>query len=402
MITEEKSRWARKRSWAEINLDRLEENISLIKAHLSPGTMLMAVIKADAYGHGDAVTAPVMQEAGADWFGVSDLQEGICARKNGITKPILIFSPIEIEYISTAVKNNLTLTISSYEYGVEVNNKAKELGITVKGHVKLDTGMNRLGLLVDGEHIEKNLPDMIKLYSLSNLDITGTYTHFATSDCTEPELVAYKEKQFARFTRALDKLEKAGVDPGIRHCANSGAILCDKNYHLDMVRAGIIMYGNIPGPRCVGVLDLKPVMHIKTKITNIKTTAPGEYVSYGGTYKTDRATEIATVSIGYADGYHRLLSNHGKMSVNGSVIPVIGTVCMDQLMLDVTGVNAKVGDVVTVVGDNTPIDWTSLGAMARTINYELTCAVGRRMSRIYIRNNMDVAEINYLAKDNFE
>lgn len=398
MTNYNESQWYRKRGWVEVNLNNLEHNVKVIKSHLGSDTKFLSVVKADAYGHGEETITHELEKIGTDYFGVSELEEALAIRRHGITTPILIFYPVPVEYAQAVYENSLCSTVADYNYALKLNEKAKELGITLDVHLKLDTGMGRLGIKVDDKSFEESIKLIEKLYELSNLSFKGIFTHFAVADRLEENFIKHKEKQYANYIRTLNYLADKGIDVGIRHCANSAATLSDTDYHFDMVRAGIIIYGLSPGPRCDNVLDLKPTMEMFTRITHVKQVNQGETISYGCIFTADKPTKVATLGFGYADGCHRTLSGKMEVLINGQRAKQIGTICMDQMMIDITGIDAKIGDKVTIVGKDgeESITWDTLAQQAQTISYELISCVSRRTPRIYIKDGKDVGFLNYL------
>ncbi|MEG2259685.1 MAG: alanine racemase, partial [Oscillospiraceae bacterium] len=334
-----------KRTWAEINLDNLEYNYKLIRALLSPGTKFMAVVKADAYGHGSAPIAQTLERCGADWFGVSNINEAIALRKAGITKKILILGHTPVENVRQLFDFDITQTLLDFDYGQRLAQAAEQAGVVVDAHIKLDTGMTRIGFQVGTA--EDIITDIARLYYLPSLKITGIFTHFAAAD--EPGSIGreFTKAQHRRFMSVCDELRENAYNLDI-HCCNSAATLIYPEYHHDMVRPGIILYGQSPNGRPIKNFPIRPVMTLKTVVSLVKTVREGEKISYGCTYETKGEMRVATVPVGYADGYPRALSNRGKASVNGKLVPIVGRVCMDQMMLDVSGVDVSEGDTVTL------------------------------------------------------
>ena len=366
-----------RRTWAEIDLDAVRHNLTVIRSLLSPGCRLMAVVKADAYGHGVARVARIYDEMGVGWFAVSNLEEALQLRRLGLSQRILILSYTPPEAAKTLAAENITTAAVSLEHAVALNGAAAAAGVTLTVHIKVDTGMGRVGLRQDGE--------IAALCRLPHLKAEGIFTHFATAD-TEDE--AYTRAQFAAFTAHLAAAEQAGIRFELRHCCNSAATLRYPEMHLDMVRPGIVLYGCTPD----GSADprLRPVMTMKTSVSQVKTIGAGDSVSYGRTFRAAGPMTLATVPIGYADGYSRLLSNRAVMLVNGRRAPVRGNVCMDQTMLEVTGIpGVEAGTGVTVFGPELPVE--ELAAVAGTISYEFLCLVGKRVPRVYWQDGRIVA-----------
>ena len=388
----DKKEWFRKRSWAEVNLDNLENNMQIVRKMIGNDCKIMGVVKSDAYGHGDEIIAPELERLGADWLGVSEIEEGLVLRRCGITKPILNFTGIPVEYASIAVEADITTILPGFEYAVKLNEHCAQNSIIMKAHFSIDTGIGRLGFQTSDDKFDKTIEQIKEVMSFKNLDITGMYTHYAYVGNPKKEALEYTELQYNRFNRVLDALKLAGINIPLVHTCNSAATFTDKNFHFDLVREGINLYD---GPQELG---FKPVMSLKSKVTHLKEIAVGEKVSYNCIFTAERPTKVATVSLGYGDGYHRHMSGKAKAIVSGVKVPVIGSICMDQMMLDVTDVPAvEVGDTVTIVGrdhDN-EITWTDLAGWADTINYEMTCGITRRIPRIYMRDGKDVEYIAY-------
>ena len=388
-----------RRTWADISLDAIEYNFKKIKTHVG-SAMVMAVVKADAYGHGDRMTAPFLEEAGADWFGVSNLGEALGIRESGVTKPILIFGNTPSQCVSELAKWNVTQAAYSYEYAKKLSDEAVRLGVTVDVHLKFDTGMGRLGFVCSEDNFDLAIDEAEKTARLPGLRVTGSFTHFASADEPDEDGVAYTKMQFSRFCRACDALKARGVDVGIRHCCNSAAVLCFPEMHLDMVRPGIILYGLYPAAQeeITCRMKLKPAMELRTVVSLVKDYEKGGCISYGRRFTAPEDMKIASTAIGYADGYHRLLTNKGRMIVRGKYAPVVGSVCMDQTMLDVTGIpDVAEGDVVTVFGQDgdAVVSADEVAALAGTINYEIICALARRVPRCYYLRGENIHNFDY-------
>ena len=389
------------RTWAKIHLDRMAHNIREIRGRLRPGCKLMSVIKADGYGHGDEFTARLMEKCGVDWFGVSNIEEGLSLRKLGIQKPILIFGVTPASMAGCLAQQNMTQAIFSLEYAQSLSAAARSAGVKVQSHLKLDTGMGRIGFPCEEPTFCEAVDQMCCAAALPGLEITGAFTHFSVADELSPSSVDYTKAQFDRFVRSCGMLEERGISLPLKHCCNSAGMLQYPAFQLDMVRPGIIQYGLYPSEeiRQSVSIDLRPAMELKTVISQVKTIRPGDSVSYGRIYTASRETTIATVAIGYADGYHRQLSNNAYMLVRGRQAPVVGRICMDQLMLDVTGIEGVMaGDVVTVFGQDgealLPVE--EIARRVGTINYEIVCNIGRRVPRAYYQGEECVGVVDYL------
>lgn len=388
-----------KRTWAEIDLDAITHNYHAIRGSLSADCRLMAVVKADAYGHGDIYVAQTLQDAGADWFGVSNLEEAIRLRQAGITRPMLILSYTPPEEAANLSRYDITQTVISGEYAAALNKAAAQANVTVAVHIKLDTGMSRVGFFYHHEQVDAaTIDEVAAVCELSHLTAQGIFTHFATADEQDGE--AATRRQHALFTDAVARLEQRGFTFALKHCANSAATLRFPDLHMDMVRPGIILYGLAPAPWMKGLLPLVPAMSLKTVVSLVKDVPAHTCVSYGHTYRTEKPARIATVPIGYADGYPRSLSNAARMAVEGQFVPLIGRVCMDQCLLDVTDVpTVTEGMTVTVFGRDgdavLPVE--EVAALWGAINYEAVCLIGKRVPRIFYRGGVLIGKQGYLA-----
>ncbi len=367
---------------AEINLDNIAYNIKQIKSIVNKDTKIMAIVKADGYGHGAVETAKTCLYNGADFLGTAMSDEGVELRKNNIFVPILILGYTIDSKLEEVVEYELTQTIFSFETAKKLSETAKRLGKTAYIHIKLDTGMGRIGFKPNDETI-KTIVDISKL---DNIKITGLFTHFATADEKDKSFTVL---QFNRFKYVSDKLKELGFKDIICHVSNSGAILDMPELNLDMVRAGIIIYGLYPSDEVKKIIDLKPAMSIKTHVSFVKQTEENTSISYARSYFTDKKTKIATIPVGYADGYSRLLSNKARVIINGCYAKQVGNICMDQFMTDVTEIeNVKENDEVILMGKYNDLEITAeeLASVQGTINYEFICGVGKRVPRVYIKN----------------
>ena len=387
-----------RRTWAQINLDAVNNNIQQIKSIISPSAKLCATVKADCYGHGYAHTAAEMSEAGADWFAVSNLAEALQLRRVGIVKPVLILGYTPPDKAAQLVYNDISQAVFSSEYALALSENAVKNGVTVRAHIKIDTGMSRIGFLYHDSVDDYPVIDEIeRVCSLPGLHPEGIFTHFSSADCADGE--AFTRIQYDLFLSAVDRLEARGIAFSIRHCSNSAAILDYPEMNLDMVRAGIILYGLYPSQSVSRRIKLLPVMELKSFISMIKTVPPDTPVSYARTYHSLKESVVATVPIGYADGYPRLCSNKTSMLVNGRRARVIGNVCMDQTLIDVTGIpDVKAGSQITVFGSDNgaflPVE--EICAAGGLINYELICALSRRVPRVYIKNDEIIETTDYM------
>ena len=382
-----------KRTWAEVDLDAIAHNIKEIRKITNPNAKIMAVVKADAYGHGFLEVAKTLLENGADRLAVAVLQEGKQLRSRGVTVPILILGASGEEAVEDLINFDITPSVFAYEFAKALSYEAERKEKVTKIHIKIDTGMSRIGFLA-GEDNEEIVDEIIKISKLPYIEIEGIFSHFATSDEYDK---SYTLLQYGRFMDVCNRLEEKGLNIPIKHICNSAGIMMYPEMHLDMVRPGVILYGMYPSDEVdKSRLDLIPAMTLKSTITHIKEVEPGRGVSYGKEYITDKKTKIATVPIGYADGYLRKLAKHGKMIVDGVKVPIIGRICMDQCMIDVTNVhNIDKGDEVIIFGrEGVTVD--DLAEWLETINYEVSCVIGKRIPRIYTKDGKAVKVLNYL------
>ena len=369
-----------KRTWAEISLSNIRHNYEAIRASLPAGCRFLGVVKADAYGHGALPVSRLLQEAGADYLAVSCLDEALELRDGGITMPILILGHTPPEYTGLLIEKDLTQTISALAKAKEYSAAASTLGKTLRVHIKLDTGMSRLGFLCAGDYFDIGVGNVIASCKLPFLEPEGIYTHFAVSDEPGEDNEAYTRAQFKLFCDVIDAVgARGGIRFPIRHCANSGAVVHYPEMALDMVRPGLLLYGY--GDE-TGRLGLKPCMRLVTTVSTIKHYEAGTSVSYGRRFETQRHTRMGVLAIGYADGLPRILSNKCSFAVPGGHAPQRGSICMDMCMLDLTEQpQVAVGDEVEIFGEHNDIE--TLAREAGTISYELLCAVSKRVPRVY-------------------
>lgn len=377
---EEKEAIKKDRAWIEINLENLENNINEIKKNIRSQTKIMAIVKANAYGHGMINIAKKLNEIGIEDFAVATLAEGIKLRENNIRGNILILGYTDIKDIEYVNKYNLIQTIVDYEYALKIN-KIK-LNEKIKTHIKINTGMNRIG---EGfENIEK----IVQIYQMENIKVLGIFSHLSVSDSLDEKDVKFTENQINNFFSCIDKIRSYGYNVGATHLQASYGILNYPEIKCDYVRPGIIMYGNYStkGDNTKIKINMKPVLSLKAHITSVKQIKKGEAVSYGRTYIAEETKKIATVCVGYADGYPRSLSNKkAKVLVNDEYAEIIGRICMDQLIIDVTNLkNIKQGDIVTLIGQEKEILAEELSYKAETITNDLLCRLGDRPERINI------------------
>ncbi|NCB51835.1 MAG: alanine racemase [Clostridia bacterium] len=366
-----------KRTWAEISLDNLEHNYREIRKKLPEGCRFAGLCKANAYGHGAVRTARRLEEIGAEYLAVSCYEEAAQLREGGIELPILMLAPSPAFLASEIARIGAEQALGDIDCARAMNAELSGTGHTLRAHLKLETGMGRTGFAVDAPETASELAELL---SMPNIEVIGVFTHFAVSDeMGDP----FTETQFKKFTEAVDKLENdTGKSLGIRHCANSGAVVNYPWMALDMVRPGLLLYGLYPAAE-KGGLDLRPVMELKTRVCEVTRHKKGDTVSYGRIFTCDRDMTIAVVPIGYADGLHRVLSGKMEVLLNGRRTKQVGRICMDMCMLDVTEMpGVRVGDVATVFGAGISAD--EQAAKAGTISYELLCAVSPRVPRVYI------------------
>ena len=369
-----------KRTWAEISLENIRHNYNAIRGAIPDGCRFLGVVKADAYGHGALRVSQMLESAGADYLAVSCLDEAIELRDGGITMPILILGHTPHEYTKTLIDNNITQTVTCLAKALEYSADAAALGRKLRIHIKLDTGMSRLGFLVEGDHFDEGVDNVIRSCSLPGLEPEGIFTHFAVSDEDGADNESYTRAQFKLFTDVIDAIEKrGGVKFAIRHCANSGAVVNYPEMCLDMVRPGLLLYGY---GDTRGRLGLLPCMRLVTTVSTIKFYEKGTCVSYGRRFVTERRTRMGVLSIGYADGLPRLISNKCSFYTADGFVPQRGSICMDMCMAELTDApNVEVGSEVEIFGKHNSI--LALAAAAQTIPYELLCAVSKRVPRVY-------------------
>ncbi len=375
---------------AQIDLDAFDHNVKEIQKKIGPDTGLMGVIKTNAYGHGAVILAGELERLGASWLAVACVEEGIELRKHGIRLPVLVLGFTAPDQYEDLIEYEITPAVFSLDMARAMDETAKEAGKVLPVHIKVDTGMGRIGYAPTRESAE----EIYKISQLAHIQVEGMFTHFACADMEDEAYKSITRQQFDRYCQMEQWLEDMGLYIPLRHCANSAGIMDAPGMHKDMVRAGIILYGLYPSDEMSKeILDLKPVMSLKSHITYIKKVAPGHGISYGYTYVTPKETLVATIPVGYGDGYPRLLTNQGSVLIHGQRAPIIGRVCMDQFMVDITDLtDVKEGDEVTLVGrdGDEEITFDELAGLIGTISYELVCDVGRRVPRVYIKDKKPV------------
>lgn len=372
------------RTWAEVNLDVLRENIEIIRG-IAGKKQVAAVVKANAYGHGDVFCARTLNKCGITRFTVSNLWEAQRLFDNGISGKILIFGYCRIEEIFDNLGKNFIFTVGDVDYAKKVSEEALKRNVKVPVHIKIDTGMSRVGITTEEQ--------LDAILSMKGLDCEAAYTHFAVADSLDEKDIEFTEAQQEKI---ISLCRKKGLKT---HSQNSGGIIYHKDFDGDFVRAGIIMYGQKPDPRFPIPDGIRPVMSVKSIVSQLKTIHAGDTVSYGRTFKADKDVKLALIPCGYADGFNRRLSGQWYVTIRGKKAPVCGRICMDQTLVDVTDIpDVQTGDVVTVYSDE--IDggnsFTAAAEKIGTINYELLCAVGTRVPRIYIENGAQTELDRYL------
>ena len=375
-----------RRTWAEIDLDALAHNYRRARELTGPGVRYLGVVKADAYGHGAIQVAAHLEELGADYLAVSSLDEARELRHGGIDAPILILGHTPPEMVPELIRYHITQAVSARAKAEEYNAAASACGGRLKVHIKVDTGMSRLGFLVRDEHFDGGVEAIAASCALPGLEAEGIFTHFAVSDEDDTDSEAYTREQFALFLRVVNALAERGRTFPIRHCANSGALARYPEMYLDMVRPGIALYGVGADAKRLG---LRPVMTLKSSVSTIKIFDPGTDISYGRTYRAADKARIGVLPIGYADGLFRGLSNRLAVVTDQGPAPIRGRICMDMTMVDLTGLpDVKVGSEVEIFGRRQSVD--HLAQLLDTISYELLCAVSKRVPRVYLRDGQVV------------
>lgn len=364
-------------TWVEVDLDAIAHNVGELR-RLAPQAQLMAVVKADGYGHGAAHAAEAALGAGATWLGVATVEEGVDLRRAGISAPILIFGYVPPEQANFVLLHGLRPAIFHRELADALDRRGRDLMRSARVHLKVDTGMSRVGVSPDAA-----VSFAAMLQQMPHVELEGVFTHLATAD--EPEN-DYAERQLAVFRRVLEQLRDAGIDPPVKHTANSAGLMLHPEGHYNLVRAGIAMYGLPPDPSVHWPADLRPALSWHTSVGLVKQVEPGIPVSYGCTYRTGSREWIATLPVGYADGYSRHLSNKGEVLIHGRRCPIIGRVCMDQTMVRIPDdLHVNVGDEVVLIGEQhgERITASDVARTIGTINYEVVCGISKRVPRVY-------------------
>ncbi|MFC3886356.1 alanine racemase [Bacillus songklensis] len=372
-------------TWAEVSLEAVKHNVQQFRNYVKDSTKLMAVVKADGYGHGAVEIARTAVESGADYLAVALLDEALELRKAGISHPILVLGYTPVRSVKKAITENIALTVFSQDVLNEIIHQTTHMRKVASIHLKIDSGMSRIGVTSN----EEALVLAQKAINSPFLYLEGIFTHFANADSEDP---SYTRKQFATFMSVVEYIEENNIHIPIRHCCNSAATMNFPDMHLDMVRVGIALYGLYPDASLKGhAIQLQQAMSLKTKIAALKTVPASQPISYGCTFAPSQDSIIATLPIGYADGISRLLSNRAKVLTRSETAPVTGRVCMDQMMIDVTHIpNSTAGDEVVIFGYNKTsfqsVD--DIASLMGTINYEVVCLIGRRVPRVYIKEQL--------------
>jgi alanine racemase len=382
------------RVYAKVDLDSVDANIDLMESNFSKPTPIMAVIKTNAYGHGAVAIARTLEGKDAVCgYAVATAEEALQLRKAGIQKMILILGYVFPKDYERLILEQVRFCVFRQDMAKEISEVACRLGETAYIHIKIDTGMHRIGFQVESQSID----DIEKISRLPMLRLEGIFTHFARADETDK---SDARQQYQKFTDMIVALENRGISFAMKHCSNSASILELPEFHMDMVRAGITLYGLWPSAEVKKCLPLQPVLSLYSHIVHIKTLPRGSAISYGGTYQTKGPQQIATVPIGYGDGYPRSLSNCGFVLLHGRRAPIVGRVCMDQLMIDVTDIpQTQLFDTVTLLGQDgeESITMEELGELSGRFNYELACDIGLRVPRYFYRNGKKIGELDFFA-----
>lgn len=383
-----------KRTWAEIDLNKIEKNYDICRSMLRDGVKMMGVIKADGYGHGAVAYAEIFSKKGCEWFAVSNLDEALQIREAGIETPILILGFTPAEKAEVLAFNNIAQAVYNREYAAALSQNAVAQGVQVNVHIKVDTGMSRIGFLYQDSEDDAATIDAIEAAcKLPGLYAQGIFQHFAVADCGE-EGEVYTRLQYDLFLDVIRRLQKRGTDFELYHCCNSAGASEYRDLQLNMARLGIVIYGLTSSDLVKEQWGIEPVMSVKSVVAMVKEIEAGTTVSYGRTFTAANDMKIATIPIGYADGYTRRLSGNGaRMIIKGAYVPVIGTICMDMCMVDVTGLDVKAGDAVTVIGKegDKAVTVDEIAAKSGTINYEITCDISKRVPRVYVRDGKVVS-----------
>lgn len=373
------------RTWVQINLGAIDCNYKSIRKTF-PGVQVMSVLKGNAYGHGIRGILPVCDRH-TDAFAVATVEEGLEIRKYGSRKPVLLFGPVPTVQMALAAAEDLTFTVGDLCYAQMLNSQLQASGLTATCHIKIDTGLNRTGIHWREDTRQSALEVIKKIHDLPNLQVTGTYTHFACPESDDSDDIRFTQSQFDRFMDACEAITQAGLPTGLRHCCATGGALAHPEYRLDMVRLGMMVYGQCDTEAHQAELGLQEALCWKSRLIHVETVAAGESISYGRTYKTQRETVVGVVSCGYADGYRRSYQAFGKAIVDGKTVPVIGRICMDYMLLDLTDVAApETGMEVVLMGsqDANAISVITLAGAVDSVCGEVSGAISGRVPRYYV------------------
>ena len=387
-----------KRTWMEINLDMVEHNYNTIRNHVPNNAKICCTIKADAYGHGALRIGKLLDELGGAFFAVSNAEEAIQLRKAGISKPIMVLGYSPMEVTELLAQYNISQCVHSYEYGKALLDDARAKGVKIAIHIKIDTGMGRIGFPFRGFDEEERINEIVELCKNEAFIPEGIFTHFPISD-SQRNGEEFTRGQYEKFISAIEELEKRGVTFAVKHCANSAGLVDYPEYSLDMVRAGVLFFGIIPSWEMKNSnFDLKHTFAWKTVVSHIKTVRAGESIGYSRTYIAEKSIKVATLPIGYADGFSRSNGNKAfKIYIKGKPCPIVGRVCMDQTMIDVSEVDElSVGDEITVLGNGSPVSIYDYSEMHETIPHEVMCDIGMRVPRVYYRHGKLESISDYL------
>lgn len=387
-----------KRTWANISLDALRHNYDLIRRRISSESKIMGVVKADAYGHGAVPISHALVDFGAEYLAVSNLEEAVQIRRGGIRTPLMILGYTPAMYAENMVYLDITQEVHSLAYAQELNEALAGTNYILNVHLKLDTGMSRIGFRVyDNPAV---MEDIIKAANLEHLHVEGVFMHFSVADSGAEDDIAYTKLQYGRFCEALEHLSACGIRPELRHCCNSGGILQYPEFSMDMVRPGIMIYGLAPSEETEGVLDLQPVLSLHTTVSQVREYPAGTDIGYGRRYRTEKPCKVAVLSIGYADGLSRSLSGKVSFLINGHAVPQIGVICMDACMVDITEIpDVLPGTEAVLIGSSGGLRQTAteVASSVGTISYEFLCDISKRIPRICLQNGKETEILQYIV-----
>ena len=375
------------RTYAEIDLDKMQHNLGQVRSFVGETCKVLFVLKADAYGHGTAMCAKYSEEL-VDWYGVATIDEAISIRNSGVKKPILILGCLQDCDLPVAAVHNLTINSCSLSYAQHVNDILGEIGEKIDCHIKIDTGMNRTGLVARKDRYDQAVAEAKEIFALPNLSVTGIYTHFSCGDSEDPEDIVFTQNQYDVFCDVVDRMQEDGYDVGLRHCTSTCPLLVHPEWKMDMVRVGMLGFGQSMTEEWAQKMNLHPIMRWCAKVVSILDLQAGESVSYGRIYRTEKPEKIAVLSVGYADGYNRSYSNRAKIILGGQIVPECGKICMDFAMADITSCDGvKVGDDAVILGEEGGLLISSDQLSACTeygVNGWTTCQISARVPRIYL------------------